>query len=400
MSPWDFEAIDENNMPPVKGQSVSVTSNEIRSLMYQPSDAEWPTHGRDAECDRIIGGLEQVMTLSVAEPFLVPVDLNAFPLYAMTVEYPIDLTLIRSRLENRFYRRVAAVQYDVRYIEQNAERFNQPGSDIVQQAKIVTELCLRLIHDCQCTDVMPLYNQLAKDTEFALAPRDSDSESEKSGPSRRVSSRLSAMRRPSRRRNSSLGGAPSWRDECWSLLDLMYNHQDGEPFRQPVDADFYPDYYDVIDHPMDFGTIRRHLEEGSYNNPFDFCKDVSLVFMNSKAYNTDKRSLIYLMTLRMRSLFDERSKDIVKQWRKEEEQKRRRKQRAMVTKSSDAHSKVLKLKLNAQRSLLDSPSKSQASTSSAMTSRVPAVPAAATVKRRVTEELVLGNSPGSFKFGK
>ena len=405
MSPWDFEPIDEQNLPPTKGQSVPLTSVEIRSLMYNPSELEWPAHGRDAECDRIIAGIEAIMGLAVAEPFLAPVDLNAFPNYAIIVEYPIDLTLIRARLENRFYRRVTAVQYDVRYVEQNAAKFNRPGTEIVQMAKLVAELCLRLISDSQCTDVMPLYNQLTKDTEFArgtTAGGDSDdtaTSSEKSGPSqRRSSGRRLSTRRPASRRLSSQGaaggsdgGGASWRDECWSLLDLMYNHADGVPFREPVDANFYPDYYDTIDHPMDLGTIKRHLEDNSYENPVDFCKDVSLVFSNSKAYNTDKHSMIYLMTLRLRSLFEERSKDITRVWRMEQLQKRQRKQ-----KTNKIHSKVLKLKLNAERSLGNSPSKSQASTSSGMTSRAGQDSGA---KRRVTEELVLGNSPGSFKFG-
>ena len=44
------------------------------------------------------------MELSIAEHFLAPVDLNAFPVYAMVIEYPIDLSTIKDRLNNRFYR--------------------------------------------------------------------------------------------------------------------------------------------------------------------------------------------------------------------------------------------------------------------------------------------------------
>lgn len=51
----------------------------------------------------------------------------------------------QSRLDNRFYRRINAVQFDVRYLATNTEKFNQKGSNIVRQARIVTELCLKLI---------------------------------------------------------------------------------------------------------------------------------------------------------------------------------------------------------------------------------------------------------------
>lgn len=51
----------------------------------------------------------------------------------------------QSRLDNRFYRRINAVQFDVRYIATNTEKFNRKGSIIVRHARIVTELCLELI---------------------------------------------------------------------------------------------------------------------------------------------------------------------------------------------------------------------------------------------------------------
>lgn len=72
--------------------------------MYTPVKGEWPVCGRDAECDRIAHGMESVMQHSIAEQFLTPVDLNTFPIYAIIIEYLIDLTTIKSRLENRFYR--------------------------------------------------------------------------------------------------------------------------------------------------------------------------------------------------------------------------------------------------------------------------------------------------------
>lgn len=40
----------------------------------------------------------------VAAPFAVPVDLQAYPTYCTVVAYVTDLSTIRTRLENRFYR--------------------------------------------------------------------------------------------------------------------------------------------------------------------------------------------------------------------------------------------------------------------------------------------------------
>jgi len=53
--------------------------------------------------------------------------------------------VLQGRFENHFYRRVTSAQFDVRYIATNAEKFNEPGSQIVKKARIVTDLCLRVI---------------------------------------------------------------------------------------------------------------------------------------------------------------------------------------------------------------------------------------------------------------
>lgn len=100
---------------------------------------------REEACRRILHGLEQVMTLSIAEPFLAPVDLNIYPAYAYVIEYPIDLSTIKARFENRFYRRIASAQFDVRYLATNAEKFNEEHSFIVKCARLITEICLRII---------------------------------------------------------------------------------------------------------------------------------------------------------------------------------------------------------------------------------------------------------------
>jgi bromodomain and WD repeat domain-containing protein 1/3 len=127
------------------GGAVPVLAEEIQDTLYQPQPEEWPMGNREAACRRIIRGLDQVMTLSIAEPFIAPVDLNIYPLYAYVVEYPIDLSTIKARFENFFYRRITSAQFDVRYLATNAEKFNERHSQIVKQARLITDICLRII---------------------------------------------------------------------------------------------------------------------------------------------------------------------------------------------------------------------------------------------------------------
>ncbi|ETE60564.1 Bromodomain and WD repeat-containing protein 3, partial [Ophiophagus hannah] len=161
MSPWDMEPIPEGTAYPDEvGAGVPVTSEELASLLYKPQEGEWGSHSRDEECVRVLRGIDQLLSLEISNPFAVPVDLSAYPLYCTVVAYPTDLTTIRRRLENRFYRRISALMWEVRYIEHNARTFNEPESPIVKAAKIVTDVLLHYIGDQSCTDILEIYNKV------------------------------------------------------------------------------------------------------------------------------------------------------------------------------------------------------------------------------------------------
>ena len=44
---------------------------------------------------------------------------------------------------------------------------------------------------------------------------------------------------------------------------------------------------------MDLGTVREQLECSVYESPTEFCKDMRLIFNNSRSYNTNKRSRVH-----------------------------------------------------------------------------------------------------------
>uniref|UniRef100_A0A8C3E709 Pleckstrin homology domain interacting protein n=1 Tax=Corvus moneduloides TaxID=1196302 RepID=A0A8C3E709_CORMO len=277
MSPWDMELIPSNAVFPEElGTSVPLTDDERRTLLYKPLDGEWGSRTRDEECDRIIAGINQLMTLDIASAFVAPVDLQAYPMYCTVVAYPTDLSTIKQRLESRFYRRLSSLMWEVRYIEHNTRTFNEPGSPIVKSAKFVTDLLLHFIN---------LFNMYRAILSF-----------QDHQPKRRLRNRAQSY------------DIQSWKKQCQELLNLIFQCEDSEPFRQPVDLLEYPDYRDIIDTPMDFATVRETLEAGNYESPMELCKDVRLIFSNSKAYTPSKRSRVrfyYFPLLFERTLISE-----------------------------------------------------------------------------------------------
>uniref|UniRef100_A0A674HLJ2 Bromodomain and WD repeat-containing protein 1 n=1 Tax=Taeniopygia guttata TaxID=59729 RepID=A0A674HLJ2_TAEGU len=280
--------------PEEVGAGVPVTPEELTALLYKPQEGEWGAHSRDEECERVIRGIEQLLSLDISNPFAVPVDLSAYPMYCTVVAYPTDLTTIRRRLENRFYRRISALMWEVRYIEHNARTFNEPDSPIVKAAKIVTDVLLRFIGDQSCTDILEIYNKVKAED---LSSTDEEEE---------VRSFPSLLK---------FASADAWKEQCQQLLNLIYEREDSEPFRQPVDLFSYPDYRDIVDTPMDFSTVKETLEAGNYTSPLEFYKDIRLIFCNSKAYTPNKKSRIYSMTLRLSALFENHMKNIISEYK-------------------------------------------------------------------------------------
>ena len=92
----------------------------------------------------------------------------------MMIAYPMDLSTIKARLENHFYRRVDAIKFDAKFIELNAQMFNETGSEIVKKAKLITALIIRFIEEQYSFDPMPIYLDLIEHCEQFEEPAESE----------------------------------------------------------------------------------------------------------------------------------------------------------------------------------------------------------------------------------
>ncbi|KAI5402650.1 uncharacterized protein LOC127087693 isoform X2 [Lathyrus oleraceus] len=70
------------------------------------------------------------------------------------------------------------------------------------------------------------------------------------------------------------------------ILDRLQKKDTHGVFSEPVDPEELPDYHDIVKHPMDFGTIRKKLDEGLYISFEQFENDVFLVCSNAMQYNS------------------------------------------------------------------------------------------------------------------
>lgn len=69
------------------------------------------------------------------------------------------------------------------------------------------------------------------------------------------------------------------------ILDKLQKKDTYGVYAEPVDPDELPDYHNVIEHPMDFATVRKKLGKGLYSTLDQFESDVYLICTNAMEYN-------------------------------------------------------------------------------------------------------------------
>ncbi|KAA0056242.1 transcription factor GTE8 isoform X1 [Cucumis melo var. makuwa] len=101
--------------------------------------------------------------------------------------------------------------------------------------------------------------------------------------------------------------------QCEQLLKRVMSHQYAWVFNTPVDVVKLnlPDYFTIIKHPMDLGTVKSKLSSGAYSSPLDFLADVRLTFSNAMTYNPPGND-VHVMADVLNSYFDMRWKAIEK----------------------------------------------------------------------------------------
>ncbi|KAB5532118.1 hypothetical protein DKX38_018788 [Salix brachista] len=101
--------------------------------------------------------------------------------------------------------------------------------------------------------------------------------------------------------------------QCETLLNRLMAHQFGWIFSTPVDVVKMniPDYFTIIKHPMDLGTVKSRIISGEYSSPLGFAADVRLSFANAMKYNPPGNDF-HFMAVTLGKYFEDRWKVIEK----------------------------------------------------------------------------------------
>nr|GMD36757.1 transcription factor GTE4 isoform X1 [Ipomoea batatas] len=92
---------------------------------------------------------------------------------------------------------------------------------------------------------------------------------------------------------------------CCALLERLMKHKHGWVFNKPVDTVGLGlhDYFDIIKHPMDLGTVKSRMDSNWYKSPREFAEDVRLTFQNAMTYNP-KGQDVHVMAEQLLQIFE------------------------------------------------------------------------------------------------
>lgn len=275
----------------------------------------------------VMGVIRSLRRMRASRQFNMPVDTVKFniPHYYNVVTQPMDLQTMERKLQAGEYNTVDEFVRDLTLIVENSLKFNGPDHQVTKDGRSMEGSFYRLMQELPSEDVVEVEkSKPAKKKAVKAAPKvkpatktPKPSQPKRSAPAQSPSAPVFSLNPqgvPQVRRNSEKSdGRPKREIHPPASKDLPYmkprrKHNAAElkfcntvlkdllskkhehvnfPFKEPVDpvALNIPDYFKIIKHPMDLGTISQKLKDNDYENAIEFEADVRLMFQNCYKFN-------------------------------------------------------------------------------------------------------------------
>uniref|UniRef100_A0A671PEP4 Protein polybromo-1 n=1 Tax=Sinocyclocheilus anshuiensis TaxID=1608454 RepID=A0A671PEP4_9TELE len=214
-----------------------------------------------------VRGARSVQGLLLAEPFLQLPARREYPDYYHQIKNPISLQQIRDKIKNGDYEGIEQIEADLTLMIENAKRYNMPNSTIYKRAQRLQQIMQK--------------REVRDDDEGDVSTANSDLGSSK---------RKSHKKNTKKNRMKMLYAAVTEAREAGTgrrLCDL---------FMVKPSKKGYPDYYQIIQDPMDLRTIENNIRTERYNNEEALMDDIKLMFRNARHYN-EEGSQVSIITL-------------------------------------------------------------------------------------------------------
>ncbi|KAF1768252.1 hypothetical protein GCK72_000064 [Caenorhabditis remanei] len=237
-----------------------------------------------------------------------------YPEYYQIIQNPIDMKLIRHRIDTHQYPQVDAMIADCRLMFSNARDFNEPSSHIHMDAIQLERQVLRAYEGMRNqmqhgggAGIPQPYN--IPPTSMPTTPHSSSSslnmmklktpKVETRGRKKKYPDEIDEeelariqLQQQERRMEEAIAQLPIEEQKMWRLFKSMKDVRE-EGTNRPLAVNFmrlptkeeFPAYYDVIKKPMDMMRIKAKLENRQYVTLLDVVSDYMLMLSNACKFN-------------------------------------------------------------------------------------------------------------------
>ncbi|XP_055636665.1 protein polybromo-1 isoform X2 [Toxorhynchites rutilus septentrionalis] len=222
-----------------------------------------------------------------------------YPDYYDIIDHPIDLKCIAIKIQTNAYSNLNEMEKDLLQMIKNACTFNEPGSQIYKDAKMLKRVFMTRKAEIEAgryrkganrksrngTSLSAMVAALKEEVETSDDDLDDSMETDGDGP-------------------------------LWQLFDQLYNTANtndpnavgaplGESLWKLPNRRFHPEYYSLIKKPISMGQIRNKLKKGLYSNVTDMSADLYLMLDNAKKSNPPN-SKVYKDAIKMQKLLNQK----------------------------------------------------------------------------------------------
>uniref|UniRef100_A0A8R1HJA9 Protein polybromo-1 n=3 Tax=Caenorhabditis japonica TaxID=281687 RepID=A0A8R1HJA9_CAEJA len=229
-------------------------------------------------------------------------SLKELPEYYQIIQYPIDMKIIRQRIDHNQYPHVDAMINDCRLMFANARDFNEPSSNIHIDAIHLEKTVLRAYEGMRNTphpvmNTTPSAANLTNHNRLKIRTPKTETRGRKkkvtgSDDEEYENHKVQHIQNQQKSMEDVIQQLPPEEQKMWRLFKAMKDvREEGTNrvlainfMRLPTKEDL-PSYYEVIKKPMDMLRIKQKLENRQYVTLLDVVSDFMLMLSNACKFN-------------------------------------------------------------------------------------------------------------------
>lgn len=290
----DQEEEEENN--------ENIDTNKMRKRRTKENLNEYLEDYFDVVCSCQLKGRY------IANIFYLLPSKEDYPDYYEIIKVPIDLRQIANKILKSSYKTLEQMHNDLIKMTKNAKKYNDPKSQIYQDANYLRKFLIDTKNDIQLaiSSNRPFNNTKTREKKHRIVEEIAQMQSyELTDP------QINGKAESSEHINSNINdeddayggiggesnlnesfGTENSSDELWNLYSYMKDFKVAnqtiiDPFMRLPNRKYYPDYYEEIKQPIALNHIKANLNKNRYNNIKELAKDFQLMFNNAMHYNIE-----------------------------------------------------------------------------------------------------------------